>query len=116
MPCLWSEDLAVNGINNPLAPSPDMPKATVDPSHGFTHIAHMADLHRAWRSADLSHGQRQALFLRFGFDSLQMEIAVDLDITQQAVSRRLDSGISKIRASMNGRPSNRYEEDEDEDD
>jgi len=116
MPCLWDEGLAVDGISNPLAPPPDMPKATADPSHSNSHTAHIADLHKAWRSADLSHGQRQALFLRFGFDSLQMEIAVDLDITQQAVSRRLDSGIGKIRASMNGRPSNRYEEDEDEDD
>lgn len=115
MPCLWDEDLAVNGINNPLAPPADMPKAVVNPSHAYTHTAHVADLHRGYQRAGLSTGQRQVLFLRFGFDSLLTEIARDLSIDERTVRRRLDSGISKIGASMNGRPSNRYEEDKDDD-
>jgi len=114
MPCLWDEDLAVNGISNPLAPPPDMPKATANPSHTNTHIAHMADLRRAYQGAGLSNGQRQVLFLRFSLDSLLEEIAWDLSIDERTVRRRLDSGIGKIRASMNGRPSNRYEEDKDD--
>ena len=113
MPCLWDEDLAIQGIPNPYKPPHDMPQGSPpDPSHAGSHIAHVADLQKAWVTADLSHGQRQSLFLRFGLDSLQMEIATDLDIEQSTVTRRLDSGIGKIRASMNGRPSNRYEEDE----
>jgi len=114
MPCLWDESLVVYGISNPLAPPADMPKATVNPSHAYTHIAHVADLRRAYQGVGLSNGQRQVLFLRFSLDSLLEEIAWDLSIDERTVRRRLDSGIGKIRASMNGRPSNRYEEDEDD--
>lgn len=116
MPCLWDESLAVYGISNPLAPPPDMPKATANPSHAGSHMAHMADLHRAYHVAGLSIGQKQVLFLRFSLDSLLEEIAWDLSIDEHVVRRRLDSGIGKIGASMNGRPSNKHEEDEDEDD
>ena len=112
MPCLWDESLVVYGIGNPTAPPPDMPKATVNPSHAYAHIAHVADLCRAYQRSGLSIGQRQVLLLRFGLDSLLTEIAWDLSIDERTVRRRLDSGIGKIRASMNGRPSNRYEEDE----
>ena len=113
MPCLWDESLVVYGINNPLAPPADMPKGTIDPSHSYTHVARVADLRRAYQGAGLSTGQRQVLFLRFSLDSLLTEIAWDLSIDEHIVRRRLDSGIDKMRASMNGRPSNRYEEDED---
>ena len=114
MPCLWDESLAVYGISNPLAPPPDMPKATANPSHAGSHMVHMADLYQAYRRAGLSLGQRQVLFLRFGLDSLIDEIAWDLSIDERTVRRRLDSGIGKIRASMNGRPSIESEENEDD--
>ena len=113
MPCLWDESLVVYGIGNPYAPPADMPKMTVNPSHTYTHVAHVADLRRAYQTAGLSVGQKQVLLLRFGLDSLLAEIAGDLSVDEHVVRRRLDSGIGKMRASMNGRPSNRYEEDED---
>lgn len=115
MPCLWDESLAVYGISNPCAPPADMPKRSVNPAHTYTHTARVADLRRAYQGAGLSVGQKQVLFLRFSLDSLLMEIAWNLSIDEHVVRRRLDSGIGKMRATMNGRPSNRYDE-EDEDD
>jgi DNA-directed RNA polymerase specialized sigma24 family protein len=112
MPCLWDEYLVVNGISNPEPQPSDMPKAAVDPSHTYTHTAQVADLSKAYQSTGLSTGQKQVLFLRFSLDSLITEIAWDLSIDEHVVRRRLDCGISKMKASMNGRLSNRYEEDE----
>ena len=114
MPCIWDEGLEVHGIPNPFASARDMPKAAVDPSHAGSHMVHVADLQRGWKKADLSLGQRQVLFLRFALESLLVEIAQDLDINARTVRRRLDTGVAKIGATMNGRPFIENEEEIDE--
>lgn len=112
LPCLWDEELAINGIPNPYAPPHDMPKGSPpNPKHGNTHIAKVADLRVAWAKAELPHGERQAVFLKFGLDSLLEEIATDLSIEQSTAKRRVDRGVTRLGEFLNGRPYPKEEKD-----
>lgn len=113
LPCLWDEDKAIHGIPNDLAPDHDMPKGQApNPAHAGGHWVAVADLRRAWEKAELTLQDRQVLWLRYGLDSYQEEIALDLKINQSTVSRRLDRAINKLGLFLNGRPFDDIEDEE----
>lgn len=113
LPCLWDEDKAIHGIPNELAPDHDMPKGQApNPAHAGGHWVAVADMRRAYQLGGLTLQDRQVLWLRYGLDSYQEEIALDLKIHQSTVSRRLDRAINKLGLFLNGRP---FEDIDDED-
>ncbi|MFI2672556.1 hypothetical protein ACH5AU_23850 [Streptomyces albidoflavus] len=98
---MWAPEAAY-GIRNPQAPDADMPHGSVDPRTAGTLFAHLADIRRAWARCDLSTVERRALFLRYGLDWPDTEIAGEGAATDRAVRYRLERGVGKIAAWLNG--------------
>ncbi|MEU7643383.1 hypothetical protein [Streptomyces huasconensis] len=102
LPAVWDDETAY-GIRNPQAPDADMPKGTTDPKAASTLFAHLADIRRSWAAAPLSLGERQALVLRYGADLPDDEAGALQGVTDRAVRYRLERGVGKLAAWLNGR-------------
>ncbi|WP_328310314.1 sigma-70 region 4 domain-containing protein [Streptomyces sp. NBC_00442] len=103
LPAVW-DDEAAYGIRNLQAPDADMPKGSVDPKAASLLFAHLADIRRGWVTAPLTPGERQAIVLRYGADLPDAEAATLQGVTDRAVRYRLERGVGKIAAHLNGRP------------
>ncbi|MFF7021373.1 hypothetical protein ACFY97_10195 [Streptomyces klenkii] len=103
LPAVWDAGAAY-GIRNAQAPDADMPKGSVDPRTANTLFAHLADIRQAWVTCDLSRGERRALFLRYALDWPDELIAARDAVTDRAVRYRLERGVGKIAAHLNGQP------------
>jgi hypothetical protein len=101
LPAIWDRDTA-RGMINPTAPDPDMPRAKANPKLGNTLYAHLADIHTAWRVAPLTLAERQALFFRYALDLPLTAIGVALGIRRQSATERIESGIGRLAAYLNG--------------
>ncbi|MFG2147383.1 hypothetical protein ACGFRG_24830 [Streptomyces sp. NPDC048696] len=101
LPAVWDVEAAY-GIRNPQAPDADMPKGTVDKKAAGILFAHLADIRQAWRTCELSLGERRALFLRYSLDWPDSLIAARDGVTDRAVRYRLERGVGKIAAHLNG--------------
>lgn len=102
LPTLWCEVAKLNP--SVKASDPEMPKGPApDPSHSGDHMAHCADISRAWERAFLTLAQKQALLLRYGLNWTQAEVGTHFDITQQAAAYRESSGIKNICTFLNGK-------------
>ncbi|AYN39638.1 hypothetical protein D9753_12690 [Streptomyces dangxiongensis] len=102
LPAVW-DDEAAYGIRNPTAPDADMPKGSVDPKTATLLFAHLADIRRGWVTAPLTLEERQALVLRYGVDLPDTEAGTLQGVTDRAVRYRLERGVGKIAAHLNGR-------------
>jgi hypothetical protein len=101
LPAVWDVEAAY-GIRNPTAPDADMPKGTVDKKSAGVLFAHLADIRRGWVTAPLSLVERRALFMRFGLDWEDGRIAAREAVTDRAIRYRLERGIGKLAAHLNG--------------
>jgi hypothetical protein len=101
LPAVWDVEAAY-GIRNPTAPDADMPKGTVDKKSAGVLFAHLADIRRGWVTAPLSLVERRALFMRFGLDWEDRRIAAREAVTDRAIRYRLERGIGKLAAHLNG--------------
>ena len=95
LPAVWDSGYAY-GMANPYAPDPDMPTATVDPAHGNTLYAHLADIRTAWRHTPLAESERRALFLRYTLDWPQKRIARHEGVAESTVSERLTGTVGRL--------------------
>lgn len=103
LPAVWDAEAAY-GIRSPTAPDADMPRGTVDKRTSDTLFAHLADIRRAWAGCPLDLGERRALFLRHSLDWPDKLIAARDGVTDRAVRYRLERGVGKLAAWLNGRP------------
>jgi hypothetical protein len=101
LPAVWDVEAAY-GIRNPTAPDADMPKGTVDKKSAGVLFAHLADIRRGWVTAPLSLVERRALFMRFGLDWEDRRIAAREAVTDRAIRYRLERGVGKLAAHLNG--------------
>jgi DNA-directed RNA polymerase specialized sigma24 family protein len=101
LPAVWDTEAAY-GIRNPQAPDADMPKGTVDKKAAGTLFAHLADIRRGWATAPLSLVEKRALFMRFALDWDDRRIAAREAVTDRAVRYRLERGVGKLAAHLNG--------------
>ncbi|MFE5971365.1 hypothetical protein ACFQ64_04285 [Streptomyces sp. NPDC056460] len=101
LPAVWDVEAAY-GIRNPQAPDADMPRGTVDKKAAGTLFAHLADIRRGWKAAPLSLAERRALFMRFALDWDDQRIAARETVTDRAVRYRLERGVGKLAAHLNG--------------
>ncbi|MER8116247.1 hypothetical protein [Streptomyces sp. NPDC094031] len=101
LPAVWDVEAAY-GIRNPTAPDADMPRGTVDKKSAGTLFAHLADIRRGWATAPLSLVERRALFMRFALDWDDRRMAAREAVTDRAVRYRLERGVGKLAAHLNG--------------
>lgn len=101
LPAVWDSSSAY-GMDDPTAPDPDMPRATVDPSHGGTLLAHLADIKTGWTCAYIPLRERQAMILRYGMGLTHAEIGQQLGVSRQAIAERLTEGVGRLVEYLNG--------------
>lgn len=75
---------------------------TTDPRRASDLWAMRADLQQAWRHADLTEPQRQALLLRYGLDLTLTECGDWLGVSSSSVSARVERGLVRLLAYLNG--------------
>ncbi|QDK03215.1 DNA binding protein [Streptomyces phage TuanPN] len=106
LPTVW-DDEASYGLKNEQAPDADMPKTASNPKTANTLYAHLADIRWAWKWAakgGLPIEEAQTLLLRFGLDWTQEEIGDQLGVTHRAIGKRIERGVGKVTAHLNGVP------------
>ncbi|MFI5861785.1 hypothetical protein [Streptomyces sp. NPDC051546] len=101
LPAVWDVEAAY-GIRTPTAPDADMPKGTVDKRAAGTLFAHLADIRQGWKAAPLSLAEKRALFMRFALDWDDLRIAAREGVTDRAIRYRLERGVGKLAAHLNG--------------
>lgn len=101
LPAVWDMEAAY-GIRHPQAPDADMPKGSVDKKAAGTLFAHLADIRRGWKAAPLSLAEKRALFMRFALDWDDLRIAAREGVTDRAIRYRLERGVGKLTAHLNG--------------
>ncbi|GAB3830323.1 hypothetical protein [Kribbella italica] len=101
LPMLWDPD-AVWGAKAPQAPPQDMPRATPNKKEGNTLYAHLADMNTGWEKAELTLKERRAIFLHYGLDWSEKDVAYNQEISPQGINVRLFTGVGKLVAHLNG--------------
>ena len=101
LPYVWGDSIAW-GMKQDTAPDPDMPRGSKDPSKGWTSFAHVIDVRDAWKNADLSIEQRQAVFARYALDLTQDESASILSAPRTTIEYRIERGVGLLVAHLNG--------------
>lgn len=102
MPAIWDDSYCYGLDRKPNIPDPDMPRSKANPAHGNNLAAAIADIRQGWKKADLTLNERRALFLAHGAGWKQSEVAFNQGVSQQAISLRVQNGIAKIVATLNG--------------
>lgn len=97
----WDPALAY-GIPNPLRADGDMPRGSTDPAHGGSWLAHVADIHTAWKKAPLTRLERIRLFLYYGAGWTGREIATYHGASEPAISQSLKRGVQRLVAYLDG--------------
>ncbi|MEU6057011.1 hypothetical protein [Streptomyces sp. NPDC047097] len=101
LPYLFDAEAAY-GIKSEVYVEEGMPKGYSDPSHGHSVFAALADIRRAWRMADLSLVERQAVLLRYVLDLELKVIAAFQAVEPSTAMRRHERGVGKLAAWLNG--------------
>ena len=76
---------------------------TSDPAEGGVWIATYLDVKKAWKTADLTPGQRKLLVSYYRDGENQSVIAEALGVSQQTVAKRLKRARTKLIAELGGR-------------
>lgn len=101
LPTIWNLEAKLNPSVKHR--DPEMPKGPApDPSHAGDHMAHCADIDRAFRLANLTLRQKQILLLRYGMNWEQKDVAEHFGNTKQSVSESEAAAIKNISTFLNG--------------
>lgn len=103
LPSVWDDSYAY-GLQQERVPDPGMPKAKANPAHSNTLFAMLGDIRQAWRYTEVPQVERQALLLRFGFGWKEREIGYNQGVSQQAAQQRIERGVGRLTAWLNGDP------------
>ncbi|MGW1040072.1 hypothetical protein [Streptomyces sp. NPDC002547] len=101
LPYLYDAEAAY-GIKSEVYVEDGMPKGYSDPSKGNTIFASLADVRRAWDKAPLSEVEAQAVFRRYVWDDILEDIAAVQAVTPRAALYRVERGVGKLTAWLNG--------------
>lgn len=102
LPAIWNESYSYGLDRRSNLPDPDMPRTKANPAHGNNLAAGIADIRTGWARADLTLDERRALFLAHGVGWTQRQAAFNQGVSQKTISLRVQNGISKIVAHLNG--------------
>lgn len=92
----------LSGDSSPPPRLTDEGARSCDGSEGGTWMAHLADMQQAWQKAELTPSQRAIVADVIGDGRSQVEVADELGVSQQAVSRRLSGAIERIIEQLGG--------------
>lgn len=98
---IWDKDAAY-GIQSERVADPTMPKAKSNPAHSHTLYAMLADIRQAWKYADIPQVERQALLLHYGMGWTPKEIGLNQEVTDRAALYRIERGVGRLTAWLNG--------------
>lgn len=98
---VFDEQVILQG-KDPHAADEGMPRSKADPSHGFTKVAMLADVRRAWELAGLTEKQKVALFRRYVLAEEYEESAHDVGVSYQAMQQRCAAGLERLVKFLNG--------------
>jgi predicted DNA-binding protein (UPF0251 family) len=102
LPAVWDESYAYGMPQRDDAPDPDMPKGSTNKARGNNLSAYIADIKSGWEKTPLTLKERRALLLAYGLGWTQKDIAFNQGVSQQAISRRIETAVGKIVARLNG--------------
>lgn len=102
LPAVWDESYMYGLPQRDDAPDPDMPRGASNKARGNNLSAYIADIKTGWEETPLSIKERRALLLAYGLGWTQKEIAFNQGVSQQAISKRIEQGVGKIVARLNG--------------
>ncbi|MET9861934.1 hypothetical protein ABZY93_21955 [Streptomyces smyrnaeus] len=105
LPVVFDDTTQAWGLKNEMSPDADMPKGFVDKKKGSSFPAHVADVRQAWKlrtAAGLSLSEQQAVFLCFALDLTVEGAGRVLGCHKSSVSRRVERGVGKLTAFLNG--------------
>jgi hypothetical protein len=102
LPAVWDDSFVYGLPQKDTAPDPDMPKGASNKAHANNLAAYIADIKFGWEKTPLTDRERRALVLAFGFGWTQREIAFNQGVDQGTISRRIDAGVGKVVARLNG--------------
>lgn len=102
LPAVWDETYTYGLPKRDTAPDPDMPKGSANKSHGNTLSAYIADIKTGWEKTALTHKERCALLLAFGFGWTHQEIAFNQNCHKTTITHRIENAIGKIVNRLNG--------------
>lgn len=90
-------------IDDELHPEHGMPKSKANPAHMGNGPVYMLDLARALEETELSAKTRVAIRLHYGEGLSQTDVGEVLGIAQKNARERIDLGVSRIVATLNGK-------------
>lgn len=102
LPAVWDESYAYGLPDREDAPEQDMPKSASNKARANNHWAYIADVKTGWGKTPLTRLERRALLMSYGLGYTHAEIAGIEGVPRQNISRRIDTGIKKITACLNG--------------
>lgn len=102
LPAVWDESYAYGLPDKADAPDRDMPRSAGNKARQNTHWAYIADIKRAWERTPLTLNERRALVLSFGLSWNQTEIAAHEGVSRRPIAKRIEHGIAKMTAFLNG--------------
>lgn len=102
LPAVWDESYCYGLPTRDDAPEEGMPRAASNKARGNTHWAYIADIKSGWDNANLTTLERRALLMGFGLGWTHEHIASHEGIGRRTISDRIETGIKKIMASLNG--------------
>ncbi|MEU5403684.1 hypothetical protein ABZ348_30835 [Streptomyces sp. NPDC005963] len=103
LPAVWDAEAAY-GIKGEQVADADMPRGYRDPKKGSPLFAHLADVRRGWKAADLTVIERQSLLLRYGLDWEYAEIGATRGVRKQSAQEATERAVGKLTAWLNGEP------------
>ncbi|WP_406409682.1 hypothetical protein OG923_12780 [Streptomyces halstedii] len=98
------DPIAAYGIKSEVYVEDGMPKGYSDPSHGNSIFASLSDVRRAWKEADLSLVERQAVFMRFVLDDTYEDAGRQTGKQKSGARKAAERGVGKVTAWLNGEP------------
>jgi len=102
LPAVWDESYLYGLPQRDDAPDPDMPKGATNKARGNNLAAYIADIKTGWEETPLTDKERRALILAYGIGWSQRQIAYNQGVSQPAIKKRIEQGIGKIVARLNG--------------
>jgi|GEM_PF-4316488 len=102
LPAVWDKSYAYGMPMKDDAPDPDMPTGVTNKARGNNLSAYLADIATGWEETPLTTKERRALLLACGLGWTHEEIAYNQEVSQQAISQRVEAAVGKIVAHLNG--------------
>lgn len=98
LPAIWDEDF----LFDPPQQDDREKRGRQDPAEGNNWPALIADIHRAWKGADLTIDQRAFLMMRFGEGRTIDHCAKVMQVSKETVLKQVKQGVSAIARELHG--------------